>query len=85
MIIKTIRISIVLGSSVDSFFITLTSNFLFFRLPETLFYTIPNAKPINRTHIAKVHAITHCHSTTNTAHLPPNSRLTVAMAARQGV
>ena len=46
---------------------------------------IPMASPSPRTKSAQTHAITHCPTTTPTAHFPPSSRRMEAMAATQGV
>lgn len=45
----------------------------------------PNASPTRRITSAAIQAMAHCPTTTPTAHLPPSSRLTEAMAATQGV
>ena len=46
---------------------------------------MPKASAISLTMRAAIHAMPHCHSTTEIAHLEPNSRLMEAMAATQGV
>ena len=48
-------------------------------------YIIPITPPTTCTINAATHAIAHCQTTTPTAHLPPSSLFTEAIAATQGV
>ena len=54
-------------------------------LNKLCIYPIPTMNPITLTSSAAIHAKTHCHKTTQTAHFVPSSRLTAAIAATQGV
>ncbi len=49
------------------------------------FYARPMARPTRRMTSAPTQASRHCQTTREMAHLPPISRLTVAMVATQGV
>ena len=60
----------------------------FFRLSSDSFETILifyKIVPMRRTINAMTQATKHCHTTTDTAQLPPSSRLIAATAATQGV
>lgn len=52
---------------------------------STIIYKIPKNIAISFTIAAQIHAIAHCSNATPTAHFPPSSCLTAAIAAAHGV